>query len=179
MEKYRASIKTIEEDYYEIIKRFDHVKIMLSELKELAVKAKEAAAESEEVFGSAGNLRPVINGEIIKSLEEWLQVLENKLSEGSLKAVKVGLSKLEQECSEKLEKERDNYSYNFRAYNEWLDLKGQFKALIAKSEVLRSKGLLVDGSLDVLIEKTHAALYGNPVDLDICRQLVRKLGVSL
>jgi hypothetical protein len=37
----------------------------------------------------------------------------------------------------------------------------------------------MDNSLDELIEKTNAALYGNPVNLDTCRQLVRKLAVSL
>jgi hypothetical protein len=106
-------------------------------------------------------------------------VLENKLTEGALKAIKVGLSKLEKECSLKLDRIRESYEDNSRAYNEWLDLKGQFQALLAKAEVLRARGLLMDNSLNGLIEATKAALYSNPVNLDACRQLVRKFKLSL
>lgn len=179
MEKYRASIKTIEDDYNRIINSFNRVRLMLGELNELSIKSKNAISKSKELFGDMGPSIPAISEKVIKSLEDWLIILEGKLEEGAIKAVEVGASKLEKECTLKLQSEREACESNARAYNEWLDLKGEFRALIAKAEVLKTRGMIMDNSLNGLIEKTNAALYGNPVDLDKCRQLVRKFKLSL
>jgi prefoldin subunit 5 len=179
IEKYRSSIRTIEEEYNMIVGSFNGIRGMLSELGELNAKSKTAVIESRKVFGDTVISKPVISDEVLESLKDWLRVLESKLSEGSLKAVKVGASNLEKECSAKLQAERDNYNFNSRVYNEWLDLKGEFKALLAKADVLRMRVLLIDGSLDELIEKTDAALHSNPVNMESCRQLVKRMRLSL
>jgi chromosome segregation ATPase len=179
IEKYRASIKELEDDYNWIVNSFDRVRAILCELKELATKSKDAIIKSREVFSNTESDRPVISEEVLKSLQDWLGVLEMKLTEGALKAVKIGVSKLEEECSQKLERERESYEVNSRAYNEWLDLKGQFKAMLAKAEILKSRGLLIDNSLNELIENTNTALHGNPVNLDDCRQFIKKFKLSL
>lgn len=179
IEKYRASIKSIEEEYNKIFETFNKVRGSLSELKGLASKSRSAVLESEKIFGATQNVKPVISEEVIKSLEDWLQTLESKLREGQIKAVKVGVSKLQLECSLKLHIERENYHENIKACNEWLDLKGVFKALLAKAEALRAKGLLSDRVLNELIDNTKAALYADTINLENCRQLVREFEIRL
>lgn len=179
IEKYRASIKTLEEAYNEIQGNLKRIRSMLDELKELSKKSRDAEKRSRELFGDVNYLMPVVSQEVLKSLEDWLVVLESKLKEGAIKAVGVGASRLEVECSQKLQREREACEFNSKAYNEWLDLKGEFKALLAKAEVLRSRGLLMDNSLNGLIEKINAALHQYPVNMDMCRQLMKKIKLSL
>lgn len=179
IEKYRASIKNIEEDYKKTVEEIHKVGNMLTELKNLGDKSREAVNQSQRVFGNAQNIRPAIDISVVESLQDWMKVLQNRLSEGHLKAVKVGLSKLEQECTAKLAVERENYNINSRDYNEWLDLKGHFKALCAKADVLRSRGLLQDNLVNEIMDSTKTALYMIPVNLDNCRTLVKRFELSL
>ncbi len=179
LEKYRASIKSIECEYNNLIGTINKVRSMLSNLKDLAAKSRDAIVKSEKIFGNRQTTKPVIGDEILSSLQDWLRVLENKLSEGYINAVKIGVSKLEQECSVKLNEEKENYYELSKDYNDWLDLKGQFKAMRAKADALKAKGLLSDNFLNDQIEITQAALYANLVNLDKCRQLVRKFEVNL
>jgi prefoldin subunit 5 len=179
IEKYRASIKSIEGDYNNIVDTLSRVRGMLFELKDLALKSKEAIERSQKVFGNKQTIKPVIDDNILKSFEDWLQVLERKLSEGHLNAVKIGVCKLEEECSLKLKLERENYYDSTKDYNDLLDLKGQFKALCAKAEALTAKGLIKDGSINEQINNTKAALYENVIDLNKCKQLVGKFELTL
>lgn len=179
IEKYRVSIKSVEQDYRNIVETLKGIRDMLSELNDLALKSKNAVNESKNVFGVIENIGPIISDDVLKSLQDWLLVLENKLSEGSLNAVKIGVCKLEQECSSKLEIERKNYYINSKDYNEWLDLKGQFKALLVKADILRARNLLIDNSLNKLVEDTRVALYAKSVELNNCRSQVRKLDLTL
>jgi hypothetical protein len=179
IEKYRVSIKSMEQEYNELISTLRNMRGMIFELKELAQKSRDAVIESGKIFGIARNIRPIIGEEVIKSLEEWLQILHTKLSEGQLKAVKIGAVRLEQECSAKLEVERENYYSNSKDYNEWVDLKGHFKALLAKAEALKARDMLPGGFQEELIKNTKSALYSNTVNLDNCRQLVKKFELTL
>lgn len=179
IEKYRASIKSLEDDYNSIVNSFSKVRGMLCELNELSIKSNDAIMKSRVVFGDRATVKPAISQEVVNSLKDWLSVLENKLTEGSLKAVKIGVSKLEKECSIKLERERECFEANSKAYNEWLDLKGEFRALLAKADILKARGLLFDVSLNILIENINAAFNANSVDLEVCRQLIRKFKLSL
>lgn len=179
IEKFRASIQASEKDYSRASEALNRVRNMLAELKDLAEKSKEAAFNTERLFGSRQWLKPVIGEDILKSLEDWLKVLENKLSQGSLDAVKIGVYRLEQECILKLKIENENYFENSRNYNEWLDLKGHFKALCAKSEILKEKGVVLDISLKEQMGSVEAALYASTVNLENCRKLVRKFELSL
>lgn len=179
IEKYRASIMSIEEDYNNIGESFSKVRSMLSELKEVREKSKSIVRESNKIFDLYENVKPIISEEVLNSLEDWLMVLENKLNEGIIKAVKVGVLKLEQECNFKLELERENYYINSKNYMEWLDLKGEFKALVAKFIILKAKGRYLGSVQDELIENTRAALYASKVDLGRCRKLVRNLELTM
>lgn len=179
MEKYRASIRELEDEYNKIRESLTGIKAMLDELNELSIKSKDALKRSKELFGDLNPQMPYISQEVLKSLEDWLSVLENKLKEGAIRAVGVGASKLERECSLKVLSEREACEFNLRAFNEWTDLKGEFNALLAKAEVQKARGLIRDNSINELIGKIDAALNRYPVNLDICRQLMKKFKLSL
>jgi hypothetical protein len=125
------------------------------------------------------DLRPSIGQEVLVSLKDWLSTLRGKLSEGSLNAAKIGAQRLENECISKLNLEKENYYINSRDYNEWLDLKGEFKALNAKLDALRVRGLSFDNSVGVLAEDLHKSLYAEIVNLNSCRQLIERFRLSL
>jgi hypothetical protein len=179
LEKYRASIESVEADYNNIVLSFGRIREMILEIRHFAIKSKKAVEMSRKLFRSVKVVKPIVEEEIIKSLLDWLSLLEKKLSEGQLKAVKIGVSNLEKECLLKLNLEKDSYYENSKDYNDWLDLKGQFKALCAKAEALSIKGQLGNISVNEQISITKAALYSTIVDLDKCRQLVRKFEVTL
>lgn len=179
IEKYRASIKTLENEYNSITESFNRIRRMLWELKELGIKSKDAVSKSIALFGEGITFKPVISQEVLNSLRDWLSVLENKLDEGEFRAVRIGASNLEKECLLKLERERECFTSNSKAYNEWMDLKGEFKALLAKADILKTRGLLPDDSLNILIQNINTAINSNPVDIEICRQHVEKLKLSL
>lgn len=179
MEKYRASIREMEKEYDRIQEILKRIRPMLDELKELSIKSKDALKRSNELFGDLNTKMPIISPEVIKSLEDWLSVLEKKLKEGAIRAVGVGTSRLEKECSLKLQSERAALEFNSKALNEWMDLKGEFKALLAKAEVQRTRGLIMDNFINELAGKIDAALNQYPVNLDMCRQLMKKFKLSL
>jgi len=179
MEKYKASIKSAEIDYNETLNALNRANSMLCEIEDIAKKFEEAAIVSQKVFGVANSAKASISKDVLKSLQDWLHVLQNKLSEGSLNAAKIGAVRLEQECILKLDKERESYYNSSKDYNEWQDLKGQFKALLAKMDGLKLRGLLFDSSIDVLVENIQKSLYADNVNLNSCRQLIEKFYLSL
>lgn len=179
VEKFRASIRAVEADYNNISSSFGRVGEMIFELRDLASKSKEAIEMSQKLFGSRKPVKPFIGEDIIKSLEDWLSVLKRKLNEGQLKAVKIGVSNLEKECSLKLKLQKESCDENSKDYKDWLDLKGQFKALCVKAEALAAKGQLQNRNLNKQISNIKAALFASIVDLDKCKQLVRNFEVTL
>ncbi|MDP4089706.1 MAG: hypothetical protein Q8930_10615 [Bacillota bacterium] len=179
VEKYRAFIRSIEGEYENINKALERVREMLSELRELSRKSEIYLKETQKIFGTSAGGRPIIGDKIILSLEDWLKVLEERLSRGEAKAVSVGLTKLELECTYKLEIQRENFKDNYGKYTEWLDLKGQFKALLAKSAALQAKGLLREVSIGSLVEEVKNAVYAFPVNLENCRDRVGKFDLTL
>lgn len=179
VENYKASIKALEREYNETQSSINRSSDMIGEMEDLAKKSEKAVLESERIFGVVKNIKPVIGGEVIDSLKDWLAILESKLSEGNVNAAKIGTQRLEKECTLKLEAERENYYTNCRDYNEWLDLKGEFKALLAKLNGLKARGLLFNDSIDVLIENLQRDLYADRVNLGSCRMMIERLRSSL
>jgi Chorismate synthase len=179
MEGYRASVRLTEKDYNETVDALNQASEMLSEMEDLIDKAKNAGAESQKIFTSVRNVELGLGEDVLKSLKDWLSILKSKLAEGSLNAAKIGAQRLKQECSSKLEIEKENYNDISRDYNEWLDLKGEFKALLAKLGALRVRGLLYDNSIDLLTEDLQESLYAEKVNLCRCRELIQKFRLSL
>lgn len=179
MENYKASIKSALDDYNETSQALHSIKDMLSETEDLAKKSENAILESQKIFGAAYGARPVISQDVLNSLKDWLAVLENKQSEGSVSAAKIGALRLEKECTLKLNAERENYYSNSKDYNEWLDLKGEFNALLAKFNGLKARGMAFDNSLNVLTQNIQAALGADRVNLVSSRELIKKFHLSL
>ena len=179
MENYKASIKSALDDYNETSHALQSIKDMLSEIEDLAKKSENAIAEAQKIFGIAFNARPVISRDVLESLKDWLVVLENKLGEGSINAAKIGALRLQKESTLKLNIERENYYSNSKDYNEWLDLKGEFNALLAKLNGLKARGMSFDNSLSVLAQDIQAALDADRVNLVSTRELIKKFHLSL
>lgn len=179
LEKYKLLVKSAQDDYNEVNSMLDSADSMLREIEDLSKKSKEAVQKSREIFGTAVSVRPAVDEEITASLKDWLHVLQNKLSEGSLSAAKIGAQRLENECTLKLDAERENCYSSCRDYNEWLDLKGEFKALLAKLMGLKVRGIKFDDSVDVLADKIQSSLNCNNVDLAICRELIERFYSNL
>ena len=179
IEKYRASIRDIEEEYNNTQKKLETISAILSELSALAARSRNALTESRRIFGIQKDERPVIEEQIVESLKDWHKTLQNKFKEGAVKAVKIGAAKLEREALDKLQRETENYNYNSRLYNEWLDLKGQFSALTAKADVLKTRGQLFSSSVNDLIIQTAAVMNAFPVNFEYCKELVKKISLSL
>lgn len=176
---YKEKVRSAESDYNETESALNDVSAMLDEMESLNVKIMDAAAESERLFGMSKDTGAVISGEVLDSLKGWLKVLKSKLSEGAINAAKIGAQRLKQECILKLDMERKNYSDINRDYNELLDLKGEFNALLAKYGSLKLKGASFDSSADALIEELQNSLHDKKVDLSRCRELVYRFRLSL
>jgi hypothetical protein len=179
LERYRASIRSAEQDYNETVHALNRANDMLCEIEDLARKSEQALIESQKIFGTAISSRTAVSTEVLKSLKDWLGVLKSKLTEGYLNAAKVGAKKLENECALKLDLEKENYFNISRDYNELQDLRGIFKALLAKLGGLKARGTSFDKSLDDLIENIRISLYAESVNLSRCRQLIDMLHSSL
>lgn len=179
VENYKASIKSAMDDLNETTNTLKSIKDMLLSIEDLAKKSENAILEAQKVFGTAYSGRPVISQDVLESLKDWLVVLENKLSEGSINAAKIGALRLEKECILKLNIERENYNSNSKDYNEWLDLKGEFNALLAKLNGLTARGLSFDNSLNVLVRDIQSALGAHNTNLANVRELIKKFHLSL
>jgi hypothetical protein len=179
LEKYKASIMSAVQDYNETVDSIKRSEDMLAELKDLLIKSEKAALESQKVFGKDKDLKPVTGQDVIESLKDWAGILKSKLSEGGLNAAKIGAQRLEHECILKLNAEKENYNIISRGYNEWLDLKGEFKSLLAKLNALKMRGISFDNSIDVLAEDLQKTLYADIVDLNSCRQLIERFRMSV
>lgn len=179
VEKYKVKVISLQQDYNKTVDTLHRVEGMLYEIEDLAKKSENAVTQSQKIFGILFSVKPVISEDVLKSLQDWLHVLQNKLSQGGLNAAKIGASKLEQECTFKLEQERENYNNNSKDYNEWLDLKGEFKALLAKLNGLKMRGLSFDNSVDVIVENIQTSLYSDTVNLNSCRELIKGFYSSL
>lgn len=179
MEKSMESIRTAERDYKDTIDILNSVRNMISEIEETSEKSRDAVSESMKIFDSYNAPKPVIGIDVLDSLRDWLDVLQNKLSAGGLNAAKIGAQKLMRECISKLETEKKNYEFNTRDYNELMDIKGEFKALLAKYQGLKSRGIVFENSIEILIQDIESSLYSDKVNLKNCKGLLGKFHMSL
>lgn len=177
-ENFKASIRSVERDYNETVDTLSRSAAILKEIEDVAVKSENAVLESKRLFGEAFTGKPVIGRDVLKSLWDWLNILQNKLSEGSLNAARVGALRLFKECTLKLDAEKQNYYENCKDYNEYQDLKGLFQALMVKLNGLKARGLLYS-HLDTLVSDIQDELNKDKVSLINCRQLIGRFQQSL
>lgn len=179
LEKYRSLVKSAQEDYNQVNSMLESAEGMLREIEDLSKKSEDAVQKSLKIFGTATSVLPVADERTMLSLWDWLHVLQGKLSEGSVSAAKIGAQRLENECTLKLNGARENYCSNCRDYNEWIDLKGEFKALLAKLAGLKARGIKFDSYVDALADEIQSSLNGDCVNLIGCRELIERFYSNL
>lgn len=110
LEKYKVYVKSFEQEYKFVIQHLNKIENLVAELAILAAKSQNAINQSTKLFNYKKNVKPIISDEVLKSLEDWLQLLKDKLCYKNLAAIKIGTIKLEKECLNKLKIERENYN---------------------------------------------------------------------
>lgn len=90
IERYRLLVKSVQDDYNETAAMLSRAEGMILKMEDLSRKSADAVQKSREIFGTAVNANPAVGEDEITSLKDWLHILQNKLSEGSLSAAKIG-----------------------------------------------------------------------------------------
>jgi hypothetical protein len=106
------------------------------------------------------------------SLAEWLRTLEQNSADGRFAAVKVGMVKWESECNDQLNKARASYDHNHALLDERADLKGRFKAVSAKADILRRRGVVFGEAVEAAENSARSVLDAVPFDIRTGRRLV-------
>ena len=106
------------------------------------------------------------------SLAEWLRTLEQNTADGRFAAVKVGIVKWERDCNDQLSAARAGYDHNRALLDERVELKGRFKAISAKADALRSRGVVFGEAVETASRQASGVLDTIPFDIVTGRRLV-------
>ena len=171
--KQKLLIKEVKAEYAEVTASLDKTRVTVNQLKDLI---KISAKASEEVRNELVNPEGLVNTlgqEVTDSLIEWVKTLEDNAKAGRLKAVKIGITKLEQECNLRMTYANTNYTHCKDLLNEREELKGLLSALRAKSKYIQSKGLTLGADLENVYNKTKTSIEKIPTDMVIVRKLMK------
>lgn len=168
----RARLQSIEEERQAVRASLEGAKALVAELKDLVARSRAAIDETIKVVAEPAALANPMNDAAIESMEAWVRTLTETLNGGRYDAGKVGVSKLVQTCNERLAAERSNYAKNRALLDEMADLKGRYKALCVKAQVLQSKEPGCSGSIEELTGKVKRVLDARPFDVVDARKVV-------
>ena len=151
----------------------------LEELKDLLQRSTAAVEESrEKILEPQGLLDPMAK-QALEPMQTWLNTLSETLAAGRWRSVKVGLAKWQADCDTYLAAERQRYAGNRAALDERADLRGRYKALVAKCQSYQQRGMSLDETLESLAQQTETALQARPFDLAAARRLVNSYETAL
>jgi hypothetical protein len=142
------------------------------ELKDIVARSNAAILETRQKIAAPEGLMTPMSDAAIESMQAWVYTLEETLNAGRFDAGKVGVSKLMQECNARLAIERSSYAANRALLDEMEDLKGRYKALCVKAEVLQCKEPACGESIRELAGQAKHILDTYPFNLRDARQIV-------
>ena len=170
--KCRARLQSIEDERRAISASLDQAKSLLAELEDLVARSNAAIDETrKKIADPIGLVNPMGDG-AIESMQAWIHTLTETLNGGRYDAGKVGISKLMQTCNERLAAERSNYAKNCAFLDEMADLKGRFKALCVKAQMVQRKEPACGNSINELAGQMKHVLDAYPFDLPGARRMV-------
>jgi|GEM_PF-1903519 len=178
MAKQRKMLEGIEQERIAIEASLAEGGVMVKKLGDLVLGSKQAITETQEKILQPEGLIAPMDQEIVESLQGWLTTLVDTAKAGRYRAVQIGFGKWAQECKAHLASEENNYKSNRFALEERADLKGRFKALSVKAQVLKSKGLVGD-SLEKLSAEAQQVLAAQPFDINAGRRMVGAFEATL
>ncbi len=168
----RDELQAIDAKHKTVLASIERGKAALSELQGLLVRSAAAFAEARETIADPAELAPPDSSDAAASLGEWLRTLEQNAAAGRFAAVKVGMAKWERECNDRLNAARTTYDRNRALLDERDDLKGRFRALCAKADALRGRGVNFGEAVENAARQAKVVLDATPFDMLAARRLV-------
>jgi molybdopterin-guanine dinucleotide biosynthesis protein A len=155
----------------------DEARERLRNLVETNARAIAAGTESTmKVAPGDLVLKTPVDPATIEALQNWLQTLAAKITEGMGKAVLIGLERWNAQAATAMRTAELASAANQAPALERRELRGRLQALKAKAQAL---GLSEQTELSVLAARASKLLYDTPTPLGEARDLVRQFERSL
>jgi hypothetical protein len=177
--RWRSELQAIDADHKAVLASLARGNAALAELRDLIAHSGAAFAEAREKLAEPEGLTPPTGDEALATLDAWLRTLEQNAAAGRFAAVKLGMAKWEQSCSDRLNVERAAYAGNRAGLDERTELRGRFRALCAKADALRSRGVVLGEAAEAASRQGKNVLDAIPFDLRAGRRLVEAFEVAL
>jgi len=178
---WRTELQALDAKHKDVYASIERGKAALAELRDLLARSRTTFAEAREQIAEPAGLVPPTGDEDkdVEALEAWLRTLEQNAAAGRFAAVKVGMAKWEQTCSDHLDVARASYARNSAGLNERADLRGRFRALSAKADALRSRGVALGEAAETASRQGKGVLDATPFDLRAARRVVEAFEAAL
>lgn len=177
--QWRTELRAIDADRKAVRASLVRGKATLAELRDLMARSQAAFTEACEKIAEPAGLVPPTGHEAVETLDTWLKTLEQNAAAGRFDAVKIGMTKWEQVCSDRLDVERAGYARNSAGLDERIELRGRFRALCAKADTLRSRGVTVGEAAETASRQGKSVLDALPFDLQAGRRVVEAFEAAL
>ncbi len=170
--RLRDELQAIDADRKAVLAKVERGKKALAELQEVALRSTAAFVEARQTIAAPEELAQPEGDTATASLAEWLRTLEQNSADGRFAAVKVGMVKWERECNDQLNAARASVDRNRALLDERVELKGRFKAMSAKADILRRRGVVVGEAVEAASSQASSVLDAIPFDIRAGRRLV-------
>jgi hypothetical protein len=177
--QWRTELQAVDAEHKAVLASLARGKAALAELRDLVARSGVAFAQAREKIADPAGLVPPTGDEAVKTLDAWLKTLEQNAAAGRFAAVKVGMAKWDRTCSDRLDVERASYARNSAALDERTELRGRFRALCAKADALRSRGLVLGEAAETASRQGKSVLDAIPFDLRAGRRVVEAFEAAL
>ncbi len=177
--QWRTELQAVDAEHKAVLASLARGKAALAELRDLVARSAAAFAEAREKIADPAGLVPPTGDEAVKTLDAWLSTLEQNAAAGRFAAVKVGMAKWDRTCSDRLDVERAGYARNSAGLDERTELRGRFRALCAKADALRSRGLVLGEAAETASRQGKSVLDAIPFDLRAGRRVVEAFEAAL
>lgn len=168
----RDELQAIDADRKAVLAKVERGKTALAELQDLVVRSAAAFVEARRTIAPPEELALLGGDNAVTSLAEWLRTLEQNSADRRFAAVKVGMVKWERECNDRLNAAQASYDHNRALLDERVELKGRFKAISAKADILRSRGVVFGEAVEAASSQAKTVLDAVPFDIRTGRRLV-------
>jgi hypothetical protein len=179
--RWRTELRALDAEHKDVYASIERGKAALAELRDLVARSTAAFAEAREKLAEPAGLVPPTGDEEkdVEALDAWLRTLEQNAAAGRFAAVKVGMAKWEQTCNAQLDAARASYARNSAGLDERADLRGRFRALNAKADALRSRGVALGEAAETASRQGTSVLDAIPFDLRAARRVVEAFEAAL
>ncbi len=179
--RWRTELQAIDADRKAVLASLERGKAALAELRDLVARSGAAYVEAREKIADPAGLVPPTGDEEkdVEALDAWLKTLEQNAATGRFAAVKVGMAKWQQTCSNRLDMARASHARNSAGLDERTELRGRFRALCAKADALRSRGVALGEAAEAASRQGKSVLDAIPFDLPAGRRVVEAFEAAL